>query len=314
MSSIQDISIENTVNLLFTNSSKAELFVYDRVKETCKATRDSVFEIDSKKGFTDMLEIINMQPFLALRWVVILDYSKLKSMCKTYKGIFQMETSYFLVKVDNYRDYKEFKTLVGSCNDMYLAYIRNKDASFIFRDFNLSQKTVNFIQSSYASDVEKVFELRDYLVQGNEIETPKDVVNAIGSSGGTVAKLALQLLNTPPSTTKGFNMVVKRRLQTILDLCNTYGVSSTRNFLLASVQDILDIKTLYMQGIIFKKIRDIPSKYNDKRLLKYQYCISTITEEIPYTRILKLYTLLKSEQVWKNKQDILIFVYSYYKF
>lgn len=312
MGKLQDISLDNSITLLFTNSGKAEMYVYDRIKECCSATRESVYEVGTKRDFMDMLELVNLQPFLAEKWIFILDYKKaVKSMCKTNKGVLHAETSCFLVKVYNYADYKEFKSLYPTCNDLYLARLNPRDISYIFNGYNLSQKVVDFISSSYGSDVDKVFDIKEALDNGEEINSNKDIVKLVGASGGSVSKLALQLLNEPPKL-KGRDRVLKARLNAIVALCDTYNISTVRNYLLASVKDILDIKVLYLQGIIFKRISKLPEKYDEKRLSKYQYCINSITEEIPYARILRLYTTLMVSGVWKEKIDILTFLYSYY--
>ena len=94
MGKLQGISLDNSITLLFTNSSKAEMYVYDKIKEACSATRESVYEIGTKKDFMDMLELINLQPFLAEKWIFILDYKKaVKAMCKAQKGVLRAETS-----------------------------------------------------------------------------------------------------------------------------------------------------------------------------------------------------------------------------
>lgn len=312
MGSLRELNDDSkSIHLLYSNSSKAELYVYDCLKKSCEATRESIFEVDSKKAFNEMVELSSLQPYLAKRWLFVVNYSKLKGMCKQGKSVFQSDVASFIVKVSTYKEYKEFKSLVGSVNDIYLAYIKKSDIMYILNEYKLSQKVIDFIASSYSSDVEKIFELRDVLSQGVEVTTAKDVVGLIGVSGGSVGKFALQLLAVPPKTEKGLKMVLHNRIRDAKSLIDTYGLRSFKNFLTASVKDILDIKTLYNQGIIFKHIRDVPEVYDEKRLSRYEYCLEKIEFEIPYARVLNLYCKLKQEH-WVNDKDMLEFMYNYY--
>lgn len=306
---LQDSS--RNVHLLFTNSNKAELYVYDILKKSCGANKESIYDVDSKKAFNEMLELSSLQPYLADRWLFVVNFSKLKGMCKQNKSVFQSDVSTFLVKVSNYRDYKEFKTILGNINDMYLAYIKRADLTFVLKEYKLSQKLFDFVASSYSSDLDKIFELKEQLNMGMKIESAKDIVSLIGASGGSVSKFALQLLGDPPKNEKGLNMVLRNRVKDARMLSETYGVRSFRNFLCSSVKDILDIKVLYNQGVIFKHIREIPENFDEKRLSRYEFCLERIETEIPYSRILKLYCMLK-DSFWYTDKEMLEFIYKYY--
>lgn len=311
MGSLSELNSGYNTHLIYTNSNKAELYIYDILKGICNASRESIYEVETKKDFSEMVELSSLQPYLSDRWLFIVNYSKTKSSCKQFQSVFGSDTSIFLIKVANYRDFKECKQLLGGINDIYLAYMRRKDVNIIFSKFKLSQKVVDFIANSYASDLEKLFELKEKIEQGEEVKTTKDVVSLIGSSGGSVAKFALQLLADPPKTQKGLKMVMHNRVRDLRMLCETYSIRSIRNFLVAAVKDILDIKVLYNQGVIFKQIRDLPDMYDEKRLLRYNFCLERIESEIPYTRILNLYCKLK-EEVWVRDEDLLNFIYKYY--
>lgn len=109
-----------------------------------------------------------------------------------------------------------------------------------------------------------------------------------------------------------------------VDLADTYGFTKMRNFLLASVKDILDIKELYMVGAIYDTIRDLPDKkvmdakgnlspvYDEKRLSKYNSRLKYIIE-IPYLRVVRLYLTLKKGGRWFNAMDMVNFMYQYYE-
>lgn len=320
MGSIMNLSSEDyQTHLLFTNSNLAELYVYDSLKEVCEATVESVYNITNKKTFNEMLELSNMHPYLSRLWLFVVDYHKTKASCKQFKAVFQSNTAKFLIKVQNYGEYKEVKSLIGTINDMYLVRISSDDVMKLLKGYDISQKTLDFIAKTYSNDVEKIFELKNKLDSGLEVTNPKSVITLVGASGGTINRYVMQLLADPPTTEKGFKMVYRNRVKDAKLLLDAYGITSFRNFLVASTKDIMNIKVLYNQGIIFKQIRDLPevvdeqgnAVYDEKRLSKYTYFLERITTEIPYTRIVRLYTLLKSSY-WRTEEDVLKFLYDYY--
>lgn len=319
MGSLKELNSDKTVHLLLSDSSSVEMYVYDTLKATCSATLESIYEVKSQSDFKQMLELVSMQPYLASKWLFVVYYSKIRSLCLKSSGVFKSETSMFLVKVKNYKEYKEFKEKVADCNDLYLPVIRRNDVSFLLNKYELSSKVFNFICSTYARDPEKVFDLQKKLEQGSTVETQRDVVKLIGTGSGSVNSLLFLLLADPPKTEKGLKRVLKKRIQLALDLSNAFSTTTFKNFITAAAKDVLDIKVLYMQGIVFNTLKSIPEievenkkVYNEAKLQKYSFYLSSIEEEIPYTRILRLYTILSKEGMWKKDSDVLSFMYKYY--
>lgn len=326
MGSIRKLNDENiNVHILLTSSSLSEMYIYDILKDKCKATRDSIFDVETKSGINNMLELVNVQPFLAEKWLFVLNFSKVKKTIKDNWGIFEVDTAEFLIKVKNYKEYKEAKELLGrlNVNDIYLTYIRRYDVEFLLNKYGLSQKMLDFVSKSYASDTEQVFVLMKELDNGLQIENRKQIVDICGVSVGSLNYFALSLLKEPPTTVKGQKTVCRNRMKVAVELADTYGYSKMRNFLMACVKDILDVKQLYMIGVIYDKIKDLPDVmveneegekvpvYDEKRLSKYNMFLQSIID-IPYTRIVRLYLMLKKGGRWFKDIDMLNFIYKYY--
>lgn len=327
MGSIRKLRDENVnAHLLLTSSSLSEMYIYDILKEKCKATRDSIYEVNTKSSINSMLELVNVQPFLADKWLFVLTFNKVKKILKEHIGIFEADTAEFLIEVKNYKEYKEAKELLGkvNLNDIYLSYIRRYDVEFLLGKYNLSQKMLDFVVKSYASDPEQVFILMKELDNGLLIENRKQIVDVCGVSVGSLNYFALSLLKEPPKTAKGQKSVCRNRMKVAVELADTYGYGKMRNFLMACVKDILDIKQLYINGVIYDKIRDLPdvtvenSKgekvpvYDEKRLSKYNIFLQTIIDT-PYTRIVRLYLMLKKGGRWFRDVDMMNFIYQYYE-
>lgn len=313
MGTLRELTSESkNVHLILSNSGLAEMYVYDELKKVCGATLDSIYQVETKADFKSMLELVNIQSYLSNKWLFVINYSKLKGMCKMNKGIFLVNTACYLVKVKNYGEFKEFKELYPACNDLYLSTIRRNDTMFLLQGYSLSQKLVDFVSTSYARDPEKIFKLKEQLDAGIEVESQRDVVKLIGASSGSINSFAFLLLAEPPQTEKGLSRVFKKRVQMSVDLINAYGVSTFKNYLTATVRDILYIKLLYTEGVIFKSIKNIPDCFDEKKLSKYNIYLQRIGNDIPYNRISRLYCMLRESGRWYSNRDLLDFLYKYY--
>lgn len=298
-------------HLLLTNSSLADMYVYDSLRKLCNSISESIVEVSNRTSFMTMLELVNMQPLQASRWLFVLTYKPLKGLIKKYSGIFSADTSCFLIKVDNYKDYKECKEVIVGINDIYLSVIRFPDVQYLLNGYKISPKVVEFVAKSYFREPEKVFMLREKLAEGEVIDKPKQVIAICGESTGTIARFAMSLLADPPSTTLGLKKVYSNRIKVLSELIDTFTVRSTYNFLLATVKDMLDIKILYLSGVIYDSIRDLPEAYDEKRLSRYSGQLRTITERLEYNKIVWLYIQLLGNK-WLSREDAIAFVYAYY--
>lgn len=306
-------SPESTVHLLLTSSNLAEIYVYDELKARCGATIDSVIEVANRSAFLGMLDLVNMQPLLADKWLFVITYKGgIKQLVKKYEGIFQSDTAIFLVKVENYKDFKEFKGVIRSANDLYLNTIRHADVAHLLNGYKLSSNVIEFVEKSYFRDPEKVFILAKELANGAVVSSNRDIVKLCGESSGSIARFAMLLLNEMPSSSSGLKRVYSKRVKLLVDLCESFGTRSTYNFLVSAVKDILDVKVLYLQGIIYDTIRDLPEAYDEKKLSRYNMYLKRIIQDLSYDNILRLYVELCSCEKWRNPQDGVLFLYNYY--
>ena len=100
MGTIRELSSgDKHVHMLITNSNLAEIYVYDILRAKCRADSESIYRIEKATDFKEMLELVGMQPYLADKWLFIVNYSKLKSNVKNKIGILESETACFLITV-----------------------------------------------------------------------------------------------------------------------------------------------------------------------------------------------------------------------
>lgn len=311
---------KKNVHMLITTSNLIELYVYDELKRVCQANSESIVEAKTAKEFDNILDLVNLYPLQAEKWLFIIHYSKLAKQVEKYKGILESDTAVFLIKVNKYPEYKAFKELYPKVNDLYLSLIRQNEVSYLLYSYNLSQKLIDFITKSYSRDPEKVFLLKKELENGLTVKTQKDIVKVCGTSTSNISYFVILLLADPPTTEKGFNMVYRRRVSLAQELIDVYGITKFKAFLGATVSDILQLKTLYMVGEIYDSVKDLPDAvdengnpiYDERRLSRYNMYLRRITTEIPYSRILRLNLMLKQSGKWYSSVDVLGFIYNYY--
>lgn len=313
MGSLKDLNNEEKrVFLLLTSSNLAEIYVYDTLKNRCNATLESIMDINSTSTYKGMMELVNVQPNLADSWLFVIQYNKVKSLIKKALGIFQSTSSVFLIKVNNYKEFKEVKETIKGVSDLYLSSIKRNEVLDLLRGFKISQNVMDFIAYSYYREPDKVFEIRKELLNGAVIENTKDVVKLCGESQGSIQNFVLQLLTDKPKTEMYLKRSYKKRVNTLYDICESFSPMTAYNYIKASVKDILYIKMLYLEGKIYDNIRELPECFDEKKLSKYNYKLREIAEDISYDKILHLFNKLNDCGRWYNVQDGIMFLYNYY--
>ena len=303
---------DKNTHLLLTYSNIAEMYVYDVLKERCEATVESVCTINNNKSFKLMSELVNMQPNLSDKWFFIIEYSKVKGLLQKSKGIFESTSSVFLIKVNSYGEFKEVKDLGINLNDLYLVNIKKVEVMDLLRNFKISPALKDFIASSYYKDPDKVFVLVKELENGAVINSSKDIIKICGESTGSIQKFVVQLLVDSPKTERFLQRSYKKRVATLCNLCDSFGSSTTYNYIRSAIKDILYIKMLYLQGVIYDRIAYLPECFDEKKLARYSFYLRVISQDVAYNKIVYLYNVIGEYGKWVTAQDGILFLYKYY--
>lgn len=312
---LKDLLNENiNTHLLYSDSSLVELKVYDTLKEVCEANLESIVTVENSSSFNNMLDLLNVQPFLAKKWLFIIRYKKVKKLLEKRKGIFSSgDTSCFLVTVESYKEFKEFQELVSvSTNKMYLAYISFKDVSWLCNGKDIKPELVTFIAKSYSRDPDKIMTLLKEIDNGLKVEKEKDIVAVCGDSSGSIVSFVLSLLSVNVKTERGKKISTARKMREALALSKVYGTSSMRNFILSTLKDMIYIKEMYLNGDIYNRISDVPECFNEKKLLKYKVYYNTILNT-NLDDIMRLYVIVLRSGKWYRDADVASFVYDFYE-
>lgn len=305
---------DKNVHIMMSGSGKADIFAHDTLRKVHDVAIDCVYKIEGKKDFANMVEMSLIQPYTSGRWLFEITYSKVKGMIKANKAVFDSDTSVFMFIVDKYADFKELKELLDKSNDIYTPIIRKQDVYYLLNGYPLSEKVLSFVASSYSREPESIFTLREYLQQGEEVDTQRDVVKLIGVSSGSVTSFIVSLLSGKPKTPRGLKKVIRSRVQMGKDLCDAYGVSSFRNFLSSGLYDMIQIKMLYLNGVVYDNFSNIPDVFDEKKLKKYKFYLERIKTEFSYNDLVFLYNKLQEPENrrWYSVADMARFIYDLY--
>lgn len=301
------------VHLLYTDSNMLELFVYDTLKEQCEANTESIFNVNTVGEFNTVLDMVNTMPFLARKWFVVLPYKKFASHVKKYLSVFSSDTAVFLIKVNNYKEYKACKDTLEryNVNELYLTYLPLKDIYWLLDGSGLSQSLVDFVYKSYSREPDKVLTLSREIKNGLNVENRKDIINLCGVGGTTIQAFALSLLTTNINTERGAKSSLKKKLTEGIDLAREYGVSTFRNYLSSAFHDMIDIKEMYLNGDIYDQIKGIPEKFDEKKLSRYRIYYKSILS-IEIEKIVEMYIRIQNSGTWRKEVDMVEFLYSLY--
>jgi hypothetical protein len=301
------------VNAYFTESSKVDMFIYDKLKKIGGNSLSTIITVNTAKDFNEVISLANVLPHEADKWLFVLNYSKVSGLLKKHKGVLKSDTSSFIVKLANYKEFLNFNKehSDGNINSMYLSRFSKDDFYHVLSGKGLSDDTLSFIWTSYYNDIDKFFDIAEHIDSGGTLKTRKDVSDLCGVSATSLQGLSFMLLRDLPKTAKGRKTSLKKVLNLSLLTAEGFGFTKAYYYLLGCLKDFLDIKMLVMQGVVYDRIFEVPQGFDENRLKKNNRYLKSIGR-IPYNKLAGVYLLLNSVGVWRNEKDVTSFIYKLY--
>ena len=301
---------EKHIHILQTSSTRAELYVEDRIKERALAGSENIIRIVDKNSVSQALDTVGFEPREGGKWVVIVEKEKTPRLGKELENLIKANypTVLFLLKAPNYKTFKSLRQKFPEGNDCYLSSLNYSDLKTLLGNF-LTPKLLGYTYNSYRSSPDKVFQLYESFLQNTRITSVKDITEICGISEGSIEAFIFSFFRLPEVKTSVKERTVKKRFQIFCELLAIHGVSvvyyTCRNILV----DIFELKSLYLNGKIYKKIEHLPEGYDEQKLLRYQRSFSKIMG-IPLERIIQLYQILNNNnEVWHSELDAFTFFY-----
>lgn len=307
---LSDLNSPRSLIIYTTNSSLAEMFVYDTIKAKAKANKNTIIDVKDKKSFENMLEMILFEPMMVDKWIFNIYYKGVRSQFEKLKKNLQLcETAYFLVNCEKYADFKKAVTGV-SCTELYLNSLKHSDIYTLFSTY-LSADLQRHLANNYSA--EKCFELYNYFIDGGKpLENKKALEGVIGLGESSVKDLILDLVKDYKGTERSTKIHIRKRINDLSYLITVYQPRSLQNFLVSEVKNMLEIKQLYLMGILYNDIdkERLPESSDYSKLSRYRWVFDKI-KTTPVQRFVYLLQCLHSG-VWSSESDVALFLYSYF--
>lgn len=317
LSSLDRSSANPTVVLVQTPCTKLSMFIEDKVKRHYQCNNDSSLSVVIKKDIKRVKQVMHTTPPFSQRWFVSIDIDKLKD-----KGLVEIikdsSSCVFFCTCNKYSTFKQFKDSlkgVEEVYDFYINYLRRADFIYLYdafvpKDKGLSKPLFDYVVQGYSGDIDAVFTLILALNEGREFKNRKDISDLCGMGGLTVESYVFQILKPLSTTEKGIKKVLNNRVRASYELAQSMGISKFYNYLCNCVTNLIRLKTLMIDGTVYKVVCNLPDCYDEKVLARYQRYIWRL-REIPLSRLLTLRQILGYSR-WQYDVDILGFVYRYY--
>lgn len=299
-----------SVVVLSTNSSLAELYVYDALKYKANSSKQAVIQIKDKKSFDSMLEKLSFEPMMASKWVFEIDFSSVRSAFLKNKNVFEKsDNAFFLVKCQKYPDFLKAKEGIA-CTSLYLHSIRGIDADFLFSAY-LSKDLQRYLSNNYGA--EKCFELYNYFLDGGKpILDKKGIQEQLGTGESSTKDFIISLLKDYKGTKRSIKMQLQRKTKDLEFLLDAIGYKSLQSFMASDLKNMIAVKQLYLEGVFYDSItkHSIPDGYDFEKLIRYNAFFDEIVS-IPLKRFIFLLSEIKGSY-WRSNEDAFNFIYHYF--
>lgn len=307
-----------SVVLIQTPSDVLKMFLQDKIKAQLNSTQESVLVVDNKKTLKEAQNLSGMIPFDAKKWLFLVNLDKVGVNADLREFVYNNSTGLLFCTTDKYSNYKKFKDMckaIDNMIDLYITFLKRMDFFYLYyalvpQDNQLPKALSEFILKGYANDINTVMNLLMELNRGTKFESKKSIVDYCGQSGNTVDNLLFSLLGMHFKTERGIKNVIGNRLKSGYELAQSIGWHNLRTYLYSALNAVMDIKGLYIEGTIYKRIENLPDNFNEKKLSRYQRFLWKI-KEVPFSDMVRLRVALYECGDWSDESDYLRFLYRY---
>lgn len=307
---LSDLLKPRSIVVLSTDSSLAELYVYDALKYKANSSKQAVIQVKDKKSFDSMLEKLAFEPMMANKWVFEIDFSSVRTAFLKNKEILEKsDNAFFLVKCPKYVDFVKAKEKI-SCTSLYLHSLRSEDMGFLFSGY-LSKELQRYVSFNYGA--EKCFELLKYFQDSKkQVNNKKEIQEILGTGESSTKEFVLALMKDYKGTERSVKLQLKNKSADLDFLLDSVGVRSLQNFMVSDLKSMFSIKQLYLEGVFYDSIskHNLPEGYDFDKLKRYNLFFDEIVET-PWKRFIFLLSELKKD-FWKSNEDAFNFLYHYY--
>lgn len=309
--------------IILVQSASLAYLIRNQIKDRYKVHKDYIVDVTTQKQLNEAKLDSYVAPMMCDKWLIHVNADKLNKKDlmagltrNTHHGI----TIYWTEK------WATFNQLVNSDivkkQGVHCPYFRFTRLGFyeieqllkneVPPKKQLDNDLTKFVAKNYQFDVQSVMDLIAFLKSGNQIETKKELIEAIGVGGNSVANLTLKILKSVPKAESGRRKIIADTLRLMHDLSYSYNYQTMRRFILNNIDGCLDMKTLQIMGIYNKPTKEIPEAFDSKRLGMLRRFESIILEEVSFPRLLNLKLCLLKYSDFNAEAALIQAIMDYY--
>lgn len=290
----------NIVNLiLFVQSPSVAYLIRNKLKERFKMHRDFIVDVTTQKQLHNAKLDSYVAPMMCDKWLIHVDADKLAK--KDLIAAVDNNTHYG-VTVYWTEKWAVYNQLVGldsikkqgvhspqfRITRMGFYEIRNLLENEIPPKKQLPEALINFVAKNYQYDIQSVMDLIALQKSGNQIDNKKELIEAIGVGGNSIANLTINILKARPKTESSRKRNIASVIKLIRDLTYTYNYMTIRRFVLNNIDGCIEMKQLQLMGLYNKPNKEVPEAFDTKRLSMLRRFESIILNEVDLPRLLNL--------------------------
>lgn len=296
---IEKIS-DNIMNMIiYVQSPSLEYHVKTILKDRLKVHRDFIVSADTAKSLNDAKLDSYVAPLLCDKWLIHVNADKLNkkelqdSLSKnTVHGITIYWTSKYMVYrqlIDSDQVKKQgVHCPVYSLSRLGYGDIKHLHNTMLPENKYMEQELLDYVCKNYMYDVQSVCDLFSMIRSGNEIESKKEIIEAVGVGGNTVSSLVIKILKATPKSEKGRPRILSGIIDLLDDLSVSHSHQTIRRFMLNNIDGFIDMKQLQIMGIYGRANKEIPDTYDTKRLAILRRFEGVVLNEISLPKLLNL--------------------------
>lgn len=290
----------NVLNMVIhCPSPSLQYFIRGKIRDKIHTHRDYIVQIekvaDLKKAKIDS----NIQPLLCDKWLIHVDAEKIGK--KDVQASLERHSmnGVIIYWTSNYRTFKELEDLdVVKKQGVYcpvLSYslLGETDVEYLHGEIiperrKMQKELLNYVAKNYRFDVQAVMDLFNLIRSGNEMETKKDIIEAVGVGGNTVDNLTVKLLQCQPKDEKALATRYKSFIKLIDDLSIKYPHRTIKNYMFNTLEGLIEIKQLQVLGVYNRVGKELPELFDTKKIQRVKRFEKIILEQITLPTLLNL--------------------------
>lgn len=315
---------DEVVNIIiYVQSPSLAYLIKNRIRETYKAHRDFIVDIETQKQLNNAKLDSYVAPMLCDKWLLHVNADKLSKKELVAGVSHNTQHAVTVYWTDKWMTYNwltgldQIKQQGVHSPSFRFTRLSGYEISGLLKSevpekHRLNQELTDYVSKNYRYDVQSVMDLIALLRSGNTVENKRELIEAVGVGGNSISTLTIKILRANIKTETGRNKQLRETLQLLEDLSYTYNYQTIKRFMINNINGFIDMKNLQVMGIYGRPNKEIPEHFDQKRLSMLRRFERTILEEVSLQRLLNLKMVLMGYNDFNSEVSLIQAIMQFY--